>query len=126
MKRVINSSKAAAPAGAYSQGIAHGNIIFTAGQIAKTADGTSHLSDSIRIQTQVCIENIKHILSEEGLDLSNVLKTTVFLENIDDFAEMNAIYAEHFHTNPPARSAFEVCRLPGGAKIEIEAIAGKN
>ena len=126
MKRVINSSKAAAPAGAYSQGIAHGNIIFTAGQIAKTADGTSHLSDSIRIQTQVCIENIKHILSEEGLDLSNVLKTTVFLENIDDFAEMNAIYAEYFHTNPPARSAFEVCRLPGGAKIEIEAIAGKN
>ena len=126
MRRVINSSKAAAPAGAYSQGIAHGNIIFTAGQIAKTADGTSHLSDSIRTQTQVCIENIKHILSEEGLDLSNVLKTTVFLENIDDFAEMNAIYAEYFHTDPPARSAFEVCRLPGGAKIEIEAIAGKN
>ena len=126
MRRVINSPNAASPAGAYSQAIAHGNIIFTAGQIAKTADGTSHTSDSIQIQTKVCLENIKSILSEEGLTLSDVLKTTVFLENIDDFDEMNATYAEYFSINPPARSAFEVCRLPGGAKIEIEAIAGKN
>ena len=125
MKRVINSSKAAAPAGAYSQGIAHGNIIFTAGQIAKTADGTSHLSDPIRIQTQVCIENIKHILSEEGLDLSNVLKTTVFLENIDDFAEMNAVWDEWATGgNAPTRACVESPRLATSAfTVEIGIIA---
>tara|TARA_A100001037_G_C15148395_1_gene637626 strand:- start:113 stop:493 length:381 start_codon:yes stop_codon:yes gene_type:complete len=126
MRRVINSSTAAPPIGAYSQAIAHGNLVFTAGQVAKTADGISHFSDSIQIQTQICLENIKNILEADGLGLSDVVKTTVFLENIDDFAEMNSTYSEYFSIDPPARSAFEVCRLPGGAKIEIEAIASRN
>jgi 2-iminobutanoate/2-iminopropanoate deaminase len=126
MKRVITSSDAALPAGAYSQGTTNESLIFTAGQIAKTADGTSFLSDTMEVQTRVCIDNIKHILAEEGASLSDVLKTTVFLENIDDFEEMNRVYSEYFSEDPPARSAFEVARLPGGAKIEIEAVASKN
>lgn len=126
MKRIISTQDAPAAVGPYSQGTTDGNLVFTAGQIALTADG-DHLSDEpINVQTRQCLENIKNILGEEGLTMQDILKITVFLDDIDDYDAMNEAYSEYFQDNPPARSAFEVSRLPAGADIEIEAIAAKR
>ena len=126
MKRVISTPDAAPPGGAYSQGTTDGNIVFTAGQIPKTPDGV-HLDDEpIGVQTRQCLENVKNIVEEEGLTMQDILKVTVFLDDIDDFDEMNEAYAEYFQDNPPARTAVGVDALPGGAAIEIEAIAAKK
>ncbi|MDX1745080.1 MAG: Rid family detoxifying hydrolase [Halobacteriales archaeon] len=126
MKRVITTPEAAAPAGAYSQGTTDGDLVFTAGQIAKTPEGDSLVDEPIEVQTRQCIENIKAILEEEGVTLQDVLKTTVYLDDIGDFEAVNETYSEYFRDNPPARSAFEVANLPGGAGIEIEAVAAKK
>jgi reactive intermediate/imine deaminase len=100
--------------------------VFTAGQIPLTAGG-EHLADEpIDVQTRQCLENVKAILDEEGLTMQDVLKVTVYLDDIDDFDRMNEAYAEYFQDNPPARSAIGVEALPAGAAIEIEAIAGKK
>lgn len=123
MKRVISTGAAPEAVGPYSQGTTNGEIVFTAGQIALTADGELLDDEPIGVQTRQCLENVKAILEEEGLTLQDVLKTTVFLDDITAYEEMNAAYSEYFQDNPPARSAFEVANLPAGAGVEIEAVA---
>ena len=123
MKRTISTSDAPAAVGAYSQATTDGTLVFTAGQIPLTSDGT-HLEDEpIDVQTRQCLENVKAILEEEGVSMQNVLKVTVYLDDIEDFEMMNEAYAEYFQDNPPARSAVGVDALPKGAAIEIEAVA---
>jgi len=126
MKRIIESQDAPAAVGAYSQATTDGSLVFTAGQIPLTADGTLLDEEPIATQTRQCLENVKAILEEEGLTMQDVLKVTVLLGDIADFDEMNEAYAEYFQDNPPARSAFEVANVPKGAGLEIEAIAAQR
>lgn len=123
MKRIISTQDAPEAVGAYSQATTNGDLVFTAGQIPLTSDGDLLDDEEIAVQTRQSLENIKAILEEEGLTMQDVLKTTVFLGDIEDFDEMNDAYQEYFQDNPPARSAFEVGNLPKGIGIEIEAIA---
>jgi len=126
MKRTISTPDAPGAVGAYSQATTDGNLVFTAGQIPLTSDGT-HLEDEpIDVQTRQCLENVKAILDEEGLTMQDVLKVNVYLEDIGDFERMNEAYGEYFQDNPPARSAIGVDALPAGAAIEVEAIAAKK
>ncbi|MDZ7702388.1 MAG: Rid family detoxifying hydrolase [Halobacteriales archaeon] len=126
MKRIISSPDAPAAVGAYSQATTDGDLVFTAGQIALTADGDFLDDEPIGVQTRQALENVKSILEEEGLTLQDVLKVTVFLGDIDDYDAMNDAYSEYFQDNPPARSAFAVGALPKGAKVEIEAVAANK
>ncbi|MFB9805302.1 Rid family detoxifying hydrolase [Haladaptatus pallidirubidus] len=123
MKRVISTQDAPEAVGAYSQATTNGNILFTAGQIPMTPDGDLLDDEDITVQTRQSLENVKGILEEEGLTMQNVLKVTVFMDDIEDFDEMNDSYKEYFQDNPPARSAVEVANLPKGVGVEIEAIA---
>lgn len=123
MKRVISTSQAPEAVGAYSQATTNGDMVFTAGQIPMTPDGDLLDNESIDVQTEQCLMNIKNILAEEGLNMSDILKTSIFLDDISDFEEMNDIYSGFFDDEPPARSAVEVANLPKGVGIEIEAIA---
>ncbi len=126
MKRIINTPDAPEAVGAYSQATTDGDLVFTAGQIPLTPDGT-HLSDEpIDVQTRQCLENVKNIIEEEGITMQDVLKVTVYLADIGTFEAMNEVYAEYFQDNPPARSAIGVDALPRDAAIEIEAIAAKR
>jgi len=126
MKRTISTADAPAAVGAYSQATTNGDIVFTAGQIPMTADGDLLDDEEIAVQTRQCLENVKAILEEEGLTTQDVLKTTVFLADIDDFDEMNDAYEEYFQDNPPARSAVQAGALPKGVGVEIEAIAARD
>ncbi|WP_435156086.1 Rid family detoxifying hydrolase [Haladaptatus sp. DFWS20] len=123
MKRVISTQDAPEAVGAYSQATTNGNILFTAGQIPMTPDGNLLDDEEIAVQTRQSLENVKGILEEEGLTMQDVLKVTVFMDDIEDFDEMNESYKEYFQDNPPARSAVEVANLPKGVGVEIEAIA---
>ncbi len=123
MKRTISTKDAPEAVGAYSQATTNGDILFTAGQIPMTPDGDLLDDEDIAVQTRQSLENVKGILEEEGLTMQDVLKVTVFMEDIRDFDEMNESYKEYFQDNPPARSAVEVANLPKGVGVEIEAIA---
>ncbi|MFB6138316.1 MAG: Rid family detoxifying hydrolase, partial [Halobacteriaceae archaeon] len=105
MKRVVSTGDAPAAVGAYSQATAAAGLLFTAGQIPMTSDGDVLADEPIDVQTRQCLENVSAILEEEGLSTEAVLKTTVYLADIDDFEAMNEAYAEYFLDNPPARSA---------------------
>jgi len=123
MKEIVVSSMAPKPIGPYSQGVVSGNYIFLSGQVGRKHDATE-LEDGVAEQTRQTILNIKAVLAEKNLTLDNIVKTTVFLANMDDFAEMNKMYAEFFDENKaPARSTVEVPRLPLDADIEIEVMA---
>ncbi|QLC33194.1 RidA family protein [Halarchaeum sp. CBA1220] len=126
MKRIIETPDAPAAVGAYSQATTDGNVVYTAGQIPLTPDGETLSEEDVSTQTRQCLENVKAILEEEGLTMQDVLKTTVLLADIDDFAEMNDAYGEYFTDNPPARSAFAVADLPKGVAVEIEAVAAQR
>ena len=123
MKRVISTDDAPDAVGAYSQATTNGDLLFTAGQIPLTPDGELRDDASIAEQTELALENLGGILREAGASYDDVLKVTVFLDDIDDFAEMNETYAGFFETEPPARSAVEAGALPKGVGVEIEAIA---
>jgi len=123
MKQIISTQEAPEAVGAYSQATTNGDVLFTAGQIPMTPDGDLLDDEAIDVQTRQSLENVKAILEEEGLTMQDVLKVTVFLDDIDDFEEMNAAYKEYFHDNPPARSAVEAGNLPKDVGVEIEAIA---
>ena len=120
----IQTNSAPQAIGPYSQGIKVDNFYFFSGQIALTADGI-FLDKSVEIQTKQILENIKNILLSENLKKENVVKSTIFLKNIEDFDVVNKIYAEFFGEHKPARSTVEVSRLPKNAKIEIEILAYK-
>ncbi len=123
MKRTISTSDAPAAVGAYSQATINGDFIVTAGQLPLTPDGELLDDAPVAEQTKQCLENVEAILVSEDGSLDDVLKTTVFLNDIDDFEEFNEVYSEFFGEEPPARSAVEVGNVPKGAAIEIEAIA---
>jgi 2-iminobutanoate/2-iminopropanoate deaminase len=126
MKRIIETQDAPAAVGAYSQATTDGDIVFTAGQIPMTPDGDLLDDEDIAVQTRQSLENVKAILEEEGLNMQDVLKVSVFMDDIEDFDEMNDAYKEYFQDNPPARSAVEVANLPKGVGVEIEAIAAQR
>lgn len=120
--RNINTEKSPQAIGPYSQGIISGNLIFVSGQIPLDADGKL-VSDDIQEQTRQCLRNISHILEEAGSSLEKVIKTTIYLVDMDDFARVNEVYAGFFTEPYPARSCVEVSRLPRDVKVEIEVIA---
>ncbi|MFB6111582.1 MAG: Rid family detoxifying hydrolase [Halobacteriaceae archaeon] len=123
MKRVIETDAAPAAVGAYSQATTQGDLVFTAGQIPMTAEGDLLTDEPVPVQTEQALQNIAAVLEEAGCELGDVLKVTVFLDDIGDFEAMNETYAGFFTQDPPARSAVEVAALPKGVAVEIEAIA---
>lgn len=125
MKKVINTNQAPAAIGPYSQAIKVGNIVYTSGQIPIDPATGNFVEGGIKEQTRQSLTNIKAILEETGLSMNNVVKTTVFLADMNDFADMNSVYAEFFTEPYPARSAVAVKTLPKGALVEIEVVAGE-
>lgn len=125
-KEIINTSKAPAAVGPYSQAIKIDNLIFTSGQIPFDPETNELVGDDIESQTRQVFKNISAVLEEAGVTLDNVVKTMVFLKNMDDFNTVNEIYSEFFTENPPARSAIEAARLPKDILIEIDVIAVKK
>ena len=124
MKKVISTTKAPAAIGPYSQAIQVGNLIYTSGQIPIDPTTGVFVEGGIKEQTRQSLLNVKAILEEAGLTLNDVVKTTVFMADMNNFAEMNAVYAEFFTEPYPARSAVAVKTLPKGALVEIEVVAG--
>ncbi|MDS0475365.1 Rid family detoxifying hydrolase [Natrinema sp. 1APR25-10V2] len=123
MKRIIETDDAPAAVGAYSQATTDGSLLFTAGQIPLTADGDLLDDESIEAQTEQALYNLDAVLDEADATSADILKVTVFLDDIDDFEAMNEAYADYFDDEPPARSAVEVAALPKGVGVEIEAVA---
>ena len=121
-KEVIFTEKATKAIGPYSQAIKSGNLLFISGQVPVNPI-TGELTGDIKVQTRQVLENLKSILAAAGASTADVVKTTVFLKNLDDFVAMNEVYREYFPIDAPARSTIEVVRIPRGALIEIEAIA---
>lgn len=119
--QVIQTQHAPAAIGPYSQAMAVGNLLFTSGQIALRPDGTLNDGDIVAQTTQV-LANLTAVIEAAGAGLNKVIKTTVFLKNLDDFAEMNRVYGEAFGTHTPARSTVQVAKLPRDVLVEIEAI----
>jgi len=122
-KKIIHTAHAPAAVGPYSQAVIANGFVFTAGQVALIPGEGKLVDGDIQAQTHQALKNLKTVLEAAGSSLGQVVKVTVFLDNINDFAAMNAIYAEYFGENPPARSAVEVAQLPLGARVEIEAVA---
>ena len=123
MKKIVSTNNAPAAIGPYSQGIITGNLVFTAGQIPIDPETGELVEHRIEIQTRRALLNIKAILEESGSGMEKIVKTTVFLSDMTNFAKMNEIYKEFFSDDFPARSAVQVARLPKDAMVEIEAIA---
>ena len=121
--KVISTKKAPAAIGPYSQAIQVGNLVYTSGQIPIDPATGAFVEGGIKEQTCQSLSNIKAILEEAGLTMANVVKTTVFLADMADFADMNTVYAEFFTEPYPARSAVAVKTLPKGALVEIEVVA---
>ncbi|WP_195268792.1 RidA family protein [Eubacterium sp. 1001713B170207_170306_E7] len=123
-KTAINAAKAPAAVGPYSHANAAGGTIYVSGQLGLDPE-TGALAEGVEAQAQTGFENLKTILTEAGVSFENVVKTTVFLTDMNDFAAVNAIYAKYFTGDYPARSCVQVAALPKGASFEIEAIAVK-
>lgn len=126
MKKVINTKKAPAAIGPYSQAIQVGNLVYTSGQIPVDSETGMIVEGGVKEQTRQSLTNVKAILQEIGLTMSDVVKTTVFMADMGDFADMNSVYAEFFAEPYPARSAVAVKALPKGALVEIEVVAEKG
>ena len=118
----IKTDKAPSAIGPYSQAVMVGNILFTSGQIALRPDGTM-VEDGVDVQTRQVLSNLTAVINEAGLTLNNVVKTTIFLADMGDFATVNSIYEEFFGSHKPARSTVAVKTLPRNALVEIEAVA---
>ncbi len=125
-KETIQTDNAPPAAGAYSQATTNGELVFTAGQVALTPDEDSLSEEPVEVQTAQALENLEAVLEAAESSLDDVLKTTVFLADIDDFEAMNEVYAEHFGSEPPARSAVQAGALPLGMAVEIEAVATRS
>ncbi len=125
MKEIIHTPNAPAAIGPYSQAVKAGNMLFVSGQIPVDPATGAFAGDTIEIQARQSLTNVKNILEAAGYSLSDVVKTTVLLADMGDFAAMNAVYAEFFTTDCPARACFAVKDLPKAALVEIEAIAVK-
>ena len=122
MKEILATSNAPAAIGPYSQGIRAGHLVFSSGQIP-VDPATGLIPEGIQAQTRQAMENVLAVLAEAGATAENIVKTTVFLQDMNDFAAMNEVYATFFSGAAPARSAVQVARLPKDGPIEIEAVA---
>ena len=122
-KRIIQTEQAPAAIGPYSQAISIGDFLFTSGQIALDPESGIFLSGEIEEETEQTLKNISAILQAGGVNFENVIKTTVYLSDLNDFTRMNQVYEKYFSKNKPARACVQVAALPKGAKIEIDAIA---
>lgn len=123
VRTVINTDKAPAAIGPYSQAVRAGDLLFCAGQVAIDPGTNEWLGGTIEEQSEQVLKNLGGVLEGAGLSYSDVVKTTVFLSDFNDFVSFNRVYATYFPTLPPARSTVEVSRLPKDALVEIEAIA---
>ena len=124
MKQVISTSNAPAAIGPYSQAIEVNGMVYTSGQIPVNP-ATGEIADSIEGQARQVMENVKNLLEAAGTSMGNVVKTTVFIKDMNDFGKINEIYAEYFEVACPARSCVEVARLPKDVLMEMEAVAVK-
>lgn len=125
VKQTIETEDAPSAVGAYSQATTDGQNVYTAGQIPAEPDGELLNDAPVGEQTAQCLANLRAVLNEAGCSVTDVLKTTVYLADINDFEEMNEVYGDFFDENYPARSAVEAGNLPKGVAVEIEAVASK-
>lgn len=125
MKKIISTQNAPAAIGPYSQAVEAGGLIFISGQLPIDPATGAMAPAEIKAQTEAVIKNLEGILKSEGLSLDNILKTTVFMADLGQFAQMNEVYGRFFSANPPARATVEVKALPKAALVEIEAIAAR-
>jgi len=122
-KKIVSTDKAPKAIGPYSQAIRTENLVFTAGQVGLNPATMELVEGDIEGQTRQVLDNLRHVLESADSGLNFIVKTTVFLQNMGDFARMNAVYEEFFPENPPARSTVAVAALPKGALVEIECVA---
>lgn len=123
MKKIITTENAPGAIGPYSQAVKTDNMVFCSGQIPIDPKTGEFVSDKVADQTRQVLTNLVAVLEAAGTNLNNVVKTTVFLADMNDFAEMNDVYAEFFNENKPARATVQAARLPKDARVEIECIA---
>jgi len=121
--RQINTDKAPTPIGPYSQAIDAGGVVYASGQIAIDINNDNQIPESVEAQTHLVVRNLQSVLIEAGLDLKHIVKTTIYLVDMNDFAKVNKIYAEYFNVSKPARATVEVSRLPKDVRIEMDCIA---
>jgi len=124
-KKIIRTENAPAPIGPYNQAVQFGNLLFVSGQIALDPQTGQLVTGDIQTETKLIMENLKAILTEAGMDFSNVIKTSIFLMDMGQFAQVNEIYGSYFSENPPARETVQVAGLPRGVNVEISMIVGK-
>ncbi len=126
MKTIVNTKNAPAPIGPYNQAVFAGNLLFTSGQIALNPETGTLVSENIEAETEQVMENLKAVLSEAGLSFENVVKTSIFLADMNDFSSVNEIYGSYFNeASAPARETVEVANLPKFVNVEISMIALK-
>lgn len=125
MKKIINTPNAPQPIGPYSQAVMVGNTLYVSGQIAIHPSSGNLVMDTIETETKQVMENIKAILTEAGMDFSHVVKTGIFLLDMNNFAAVNQVYATYFTANFPARETVQIARLPKDVNVEISVIAVK-
>ena len=121
--QVIHTNNAPAAIGPYSQAVKAGNMLFVSGQVPFVPETMEIVEGDVKAQTAQSLKNVQAILAEAGLDFSHVVKSTVFIKDMNEFAQINEVYAEFFGENKPARACVEVARLPKDVKVEIEVIA---
>jgi len=126
MKTIINTKNAPAPIGPYSQAVTAGNFIFVSGQIALNPATGALVTGDIATETKQVMENIQAILAEAGVDFNNIIKTSIFLMDMQNFAQVNEVYGTYFKDNFPARETIQVAGLPKGVNVEITVTAIKN
>ena len=121
--QIIHTENAPAAIGPYSQAVKAGNLLFVSGQVPFVPETMEIVEGDVKAQTAQSLKNLQAILKEAGADFSNVVKTTVFIKDMNEFGQINEVYAEYFGDNKPARACVEVARLPKDVKVEIELIA---
>jgi 2-iminobutanoate/2-iminopropanoate deaminase len=124
-KKVIRTDNAPAPIGPYSQAIQYGNMLFVSGQVAIDPATGEVVQGDIQLETRQVMENLKAVLAEAGMDFSNIIKSSIFLMDMGQFALVNEVYGYYFADNAPARETVQVAGLPKGVNVEISVIAGK-
>jgi 2-iminobutanoate/2-iminopropanoate deaminase len=122
-KKIVATPKAPAAIGPYSQAIRIGGFLYTSGQISLDPETMKMITGDIEMETEKVLKNIEAILKADGLDLNNIIKTTVYLTDLSEFTRMNQVYEKFFSETKPARACVQVTALPKGAKVEIDAIA---
>ena len=125
MKKIITSKNAPAPIGPYSHAVLHGNMLFVSGQVGKHPHTGELMLSDIKTETKQVMENVKGILTDAGMDFTNICKTTIFLTSMDDFASVNEVYGSYFTSDFPARETVQVSKLPLNVNVEISVTAMK-